>query len=110
MHGWWAHIPAVVDSYLHDKLVVMDRSIKIYHEAGRGYSDQKADLEGKEFLRCMSLQERGMWKVLEAYNQIITKEGVAKKWARDQFGGTIMWDVLKYIKSRASLAQLSFWR
>jgi hypothetical protein len=89
----------VTDSYLNNKLVVMDRSIKIHHDAGRGYSARRAELEGREFLKRMSLQESSLWKILEQYSKINTREDVVKKWARDRFGGTMFWDVLGHMKS-----------
>jgi hypothetical protein len=70
VHGWAAHVPALVAGYARGKIAVMDRFIKVYHDPSRGYSSEVADREGREFLNSMSTEERALWKNIENYLRI----------------------------------------
>lgn len=81
IHGWWAHVPAVIASHAQKRFAVVNRKITVRHAPGRGYVSGVAHAEGRQFLRNMSVREQALWVTIEHYCESRQpKRSFIRKW------------------------------
>jgi hypothetical protein len=78
VHGWWAHVPAIVSSMSRGEIVVINREINVKHARGRGYNSLIAHDEGSKFLDNLSIQEKSIWILLHYHYEDSHRDHTSK--------------------------------
>jgi hypothetical protein len=79
--GWGIDLLFCTTSYLMDKLIVIDETIKVFHPKTRGYDGKEAGLLMKKFFDQFSQSERVQCNLLRAYVELNhLKFHAKKKW------------------------------
>jgi len=67
VHGWWGHVPALVELIDSGKIAVMNYAIRVSHATGRGYSSEQAGVEGFYYLKKMPARHQAIWEEMKLY-------------------------------------------
>ena len=72
--GWGIDWAAICYSYVNNKLVLRDSSIKVNHVAGSGYMLNEAANQMNHFLSQMTPQEKVAYKLLDSFTSYIVSD------------------------------------